>query len=407
MTNFPSDFFGGCNAAWDGRACCSPTPVHSTGCSNTGELASVVAHEWAHGLDDNDANGQVSNPGEGFADVLAAFWTGDSCIGRGFFQGTNCSTPALPDGSTPASTATVCARSTGASARTADAVTTSRSSTPHARPTSRRGGPCGGSVHCEGHLVVRGGLGPLASRPAWTGAALAPTHDRRSRPPGSSYVGSGLVGDWFQCTPEGDRHGCNADGGYLNLLAADDDNGDLTDGTPHMSALFAAFDRHGIACTRAAGPGCRLRRRAPDGARSDRRAARRGGELSWTAVPGATSYEVFRTEGVVRLRLRQDQGRRDDRHRVRRSTACSTASTLFTVAPVGLRPMCLGPMSACTSVTAGAGGPTCRSTRPRSRARSAPSGTATSSSTTASGRSSLRRPQHRQRRAHQPHGSPA
>ena len=34
----------------------------------------------------------------------------------------------------------------------------------------------------------------------------------------------------------------------MNFLAVDDDNGDLTDGTPHMTAIFDAFDRHQIAC---------------------------------------------------------------------------------------------------------------------------------------------------------------
>ena len=60
--------------------------------------------------------------------------------------------------------------------------------------------------------------------------------------------GGGFVGNWFQCTTDGTA-GCNADGGYLNYLVADDDNGDLGDGTPHMSAIHAAFARHGIACS--------------------------------------------------------------------------------------------------------------------------------------------------------------
>lgn len=33
----------------------------------------------------------------------------------------------------------------------------------------------------------------------------------------------------------------------MNYLAADDD-GDLNDGPPHMTAIFATFDRHEIAC---------------------------------------------------------------------------------------------------------------------------------------------------------------
>jgi hypothetical protein len=34
----------------------------------------------------------------------------------------------------------------------------------------------------------------------------------------------------------------------MNWLAVDDDNGNILDGTPHMTALFSAFNRHGIAC---------------------------------------------------------------------------------------------------------------------------------------------------------------
>ena len=40
------------------------------------------------------------------------------------------------------------------------------------------------------------------------------------------YLGAQPVANWYQCTsPFG---GCPASGGYLNVLAADDDNGNLT-----------------------------------------------------------------------------------------------------------------------------------------------------------------------------------
>lgn len=45
-----------------------------------------------HGLDNNDVDGQISNPsGEGIADLYAALRLNDSCIGRGFFQTGVCS----------------------------------------------------------------------------------------------------------------------------------------------------------------------------------------------------------------------------------------------------------------------------------------------------------------------------
>ena len=62
------------------------------------------------------------------------------------------------------------------------------------------------------------------------------------------YQGSGNIGTWHACTCGVSSSGCGATNGYMQWLTADDDNGNLNDGTPHMTAIFAAFNRHGIAC---------------------------------------------------------------------------------------------------------------------------------------------------------------
>ena len=62
------------------------------GCGNTGEIASVVDHEWGHGMDDWDVAAGISEPsGEGIADVYSALRLNDSCIGRGFYENDVCS----------------------------------------------------------------------------------------------------------------------------------------------------------------------------------------------------------------------------------------------------------------------------------------------------------------------------
>jgi hypothetical protein len=257
-----------------------------------------VVHEWAHGLDDNDADGTVSNPAEGIADVFSALWLDESCIARGFFQGTNCSTGTLADG------LDACLSCDGV--REID-WRQRANNTPHdiafidaACPLDLlgAGGPCLGSPHCEGHLV---------SEVAWD----LSHHDLLDPPFGLDaatalelttrlfYVGSGMVGNWFRCIPGNQTgDGCNADSGYLNLLAADDDNGDLSDGTPHMSAIFAAFDRHGIACGSPAvqNSGCAG---APATAPVVTvQPLDRGARLTWSAVGGAASYDILRSEGA-------------------------------------------------------------------------------------------------------------
>lgn len=52
-------------------------------CSNAGEIASIIDHEWGHALDDNDLVGKISSPSEAFPDIVAMLRLHDSCIGRG------------------------------------------------------------------------------------------------------------------------------------------------------------------------------------------------------------------------------------------------------------------------------------------------------------------------------------
>ena len=42
--------------------------IFEDGCANTGEIASIIDHEWGHGLDQNDVSVGISEPsGEGIA----------------------------------------------------------------------------------------------------------------------------------------------------------------------------------------------------------------------------------------------------------------------------------------------------------------------------------------------------
>src|SRR6185436_4481484 len=101
------------------------------------------------------------------------------------------------------------------------------------------------------------------------------------------------------CTCGGTATGCGAANGYMQWLAADDDNGNLNDGTPHMTAIFNAFNRHGIACSTPAriDSGCGG---APNGTAGPTLSATAGdysASLSWNGVAGATRYWVMRSEG--------------------------------------------------------------------------------------------------------------
>ncbi|MEM7583653.1 MAG: hypothetical protein AAF560_09765 [Acidobacteriota bacterium] len=260
------------------------------GCSNTGEIAGVFVHEWGHGMDGADATPGISSPGEGIADIYASLRLNTSCIGRNFRPGQNCGGYGDP-----------CTECSGV--RDIDFAKRA-SGLPHdiafidGCGPGNTNGPCGGSVHCEG-AVYGEAVWDLWHRDLTVAPYSMDTDTAREVATRLTFVGSGGVGAWFNCNAgSGTGDGCNADGGYLNYLAADDDDGSLANGTPHMTAINAAFARHGIACPTPAvlDGGCAgLPTTAPVVTATPRD---RSVELSWGAVAGANSYRVFRGEGV-------------------------------------------------------------------------------------------------------------
>ena len=142
--------------------------------------------------------------------------------------------------------------------------------------------------------------------------------------------------------------GCGAFSGHMQWLAADDDNGNLNDGTPHMTAIFNAFHRHGIACSvppLLQNSGCAARpTQAPVVTLTpgDNRMT-----LAWNAVPNATEYWVFRSEGnnacdTGKARIAQVTGTGfTDLEVADRRSYC------YSVMAVGPSDQCLGPASPC------------------------------------------------------------
>jgi hypothetical protein len=157
-------------------------------------------------------------------------------------------------------------------------------------------GPCGRQVHCAAapqrqaawDLVAR----DLTAAPFNMDSQSAFIVGNRD-----FYQGSGNIGSWYSCTCPSTSAGCATANGYIQWITTDDDNGNLNDGTPHMTAIAAAFNRHGIGCSTptaqnsgcAAGPSTAPTLTVTPGNFS--------ASLSWNSVAGATRYWVFRSEG--------------------------------------------------------------------------------------------------------------
>jgi hypothetical protein len=294
-----------CNAFWNG------TSINffrsGGGCRNTGEIAGVFDHEWGHGLDDNDAAGALSNSSEAYADIAAIYRLQTSCVGHGFFDNSSSGSCGLTVDGTGRNAnenqvgGTHCdvdcsgvrdadyLKHVGQVADTPlNFVCTQCNTGP---------GPCGRQVHCAA-APSRQAAWDLAARDLQAAPFSFDSQTAFIVANKLFYNGSGNIGSWHACTCGASSNGCGATNGYMQWLAADDDNGNLNDGTPHMTAIFNAFNRHGIACATptpsnggcSGGPSA-----APSGLTATPGNYQVG--LSWGAASGATRYWVFRTEG--------------------------------------------------------------------------------------------------------------
>jgi len=295
-----------CNAFYDGRINFFKS---GGGCRNTGEIAAVFDHEWGHGLDDNDTNGSLSNPSEAYADIASIYRLQASCVGHGFFQTVNFGCGMTADGTgfnwdEAQVGATHCdldcsgVREQDWAKRFDHAPDLALD---YACSKCAGGsGPCGREVHCAG---------APSAQAAWDFVArdlqAAPfNYDSQSAfVVGNKlfYQGSGNIGAWHSCTCGGTSAGCAAANGYMQWLTADDDNGNLNDGTPHMTAIFNAYNRHGIACSTPTprNSGCGGPSVGPAIGVSALTVTPGSYQvaLSWTAAARATRYWVFRSEG--------------------------------------------------------------------------------------------------------------
>ena len=326
-----------CNAFWNG----STINFYRSGggCSNTGEIAGVFVHEWGHGMDANDVVGGIASPsGEGIADIYTALRLDTSCIGRNF-RTSVCS-----------SGGKTCNTCTGV--RDIDYLAKSP-----ATPSdySWRNANCGSSVHCTGHVYSE------AVWSLWKRILTASpynydnntAHEITNR---LTFIAAGNTTTWFSGSPP--NGGCSSSNGYQKFLAADDDNGNLNDGTPHMNAIFQAFDDQEIACgsPTVQDSGCSG---TPSG--QPNVTATPGDtqvSLSWNSISGASEYEVFRAEGIFQCNF--------GKVRIGSTTGTSFTDTglqngrdySYVVIPKGSSDSCFGNASACDTVQPAAG-PAC------------------------------------------------
>jgi hypothetical protein len=276
-----------CNAYWNGSTL--NFFKSGGGCANTGQIAGVSLHEFGHGIDQNDGTGTATDgaTGESYGDTTALIALHDSCLGEGFLS-SNC-----------AGYGDACTACTGVRDADWNKHASHTAATPdnfirvHCPAASGGAGPCGKEVHCESYIPTET-MWDLAARDLPSpGTGIAWTILDRLW-----YLSRNTATKSFACTTGSTytSNGCSAGSLWKVFRAVDDDNGNLNDGTPHGGALFAAFNRHSIACTTDAGASTTFAGCTPPASPTlSVTAGSNSATATWSAV-GTSTYDVFRNE---------------------------------------------------------------------------------------------------------------
>lgn len=179
-----------CNAFWNGSSI--NFFVAGNGCNNSGRIFDVIAHEWGHGFDQNAPGGAVDGAlGEFIGDLISFVQTSSPLLGPNFFVD-------------------------GRAVRDLD------------DPRFQCFDPKVRQVHAAGHLLGALVYDIFEDLKA-AGVTGEPLKRLMLRPIGIAQTRA----EW-----------------YGAMLAVDDDDGDLTNGTPHECLIYRQYKAHSCKGTR-------------------------------------------------------------------------------------------------------------------------------------------------------------
>lgn len=181
-----------CNATYGGQTL--NFYAAGGGCNNSGQIADVIYHEWGHGFHGFSLQAGIwdGSLSEGAADTLAMLQTGDPRIGPEF-------------------------RTNGNPVRNID--------TDRRYPEDYSTNP--NAIHSNG-LIFGATMWDLLN-------ALQQAEGEVTGTESLEQIYTGLL-----------KGGPDIPGSWGEALVADDDDGDLTNGTPHICLMYEAFGAHGL-----------------------------------------------------------------------------------------------------------------------------------------------------------------
>ena len=247
------------------------------GCRNTGEIRDVMQHELGHTWDRFDGN-DITNGGmsEWKADMFAVAMGGDACMGESFHISTGFPSPGC------------------SGVRDINEKTTNKGI------ISIATNPCSGEVHCVGEIPGQASwhlLNNLMTGTDYITGAPLPAGNPALSPEQAKWIFERLIlggGPPMQVLNPA-AAGVSI---YDAIMLMDDNDANLSNGTPHAAYINAAFAHHGLAETPqvADSAACAPLSDPIVTATLDRDPAT-GLPLvrvTWTPVGGATNFDVYR-----------------------------------------------------------------------------------------------------------------
>ena len=271
-----------CNAYWNG------TTLNffksGGGCGNTGELPDVFLHEFGHGLDQNDSTSAQANggAGEAYGDTTALTMGHHSCIGPGFL-GSNCG------GYGNACTSCTGVRDIDYTKHASATRWTAAKSASSCPAASSCVGPMGRECHCESQPLTQANWELAQSLVTKYGSGAGWYQFDRIW-----YASVVTTRTGFTKVTSTSANGCGTGDWYSVFLTVNDDDGNLTNGTPDAAQIYTAYNNHGVACATQNHTSTKTGATLATPTVSKSAASGNSTTLSWGAISGATSYTVLK-----------------------------------------------------------------------------------------------------------------
>lgn len=339
-----------CNASWDGSSLNFQRA--GNGCFNTGELPGVILHEFGHGFDDNDGIKIYSKgTSEVHADFTSASILHDSCIFRGLYS-SNSNGYGDPNLDCNGARELDWAKHQSGKPHTPEDLISNScpGCTNYACNRVNYGGPCGFEEHCEA-LIMGEALWDLATRDLISlGIDSATAWQIADR---LFWATRSTTNMGYSCPTLFSTNGCGITNYFSALRVADDCDGDLSNGTPHSSAIFSAFDRHKISCPYFVNTdqlNC-CPSFSPDPINLNGLRGHNSVTLNWNPVSNVTSYNILKNEISCEAGFFNIGNVGADAINFVDPSAQNDIAYYYRIQPVGDTQACTGALSNCVSIT--------------------------------------------------------